>query len=102
MPAATTRTTQAPDDHRRQKPREERDMVRPPARQWTTRVGRPARRARSSVAATLRQLGRSLRRRAAVRLRLPGTARVVPTHLARNGPVGLAYDIRGHGSPLVL
>jgi pimeloyl-ACP methyl ester carboxylesterase len=77
-------------------------MVRPPARQWTTRVGRPARRARSSVAAPLRQLGRSLRRRAAVRLRLPGTARVVPTHLARNGPVGLAYDVRGRGSPLVL
>jgi len=27
---------------------------------------------------------------------------VIPTHLACNGPVALAYDIRGHGSPLVL
>jgi pimeloyl-ACP methyl ester carboxylesterase len=77
-------------------------MVRPRGRHWTTQAGRRARRARSSVEATLRQLGHSLRRRAAVRLRLPGAARVVPTHIARNGPVALAYDIRGHGSPLVL
>jgi len=27
---------------------------------------------------------------------------VVPTRFARNGPVGLAYDVRGRGSPLVL
>jgi pimeloyl-ACP methyl ester carboxylesterase len=27
---------------------------------------------------------------------------VVPTRLARNGPVALAYDVRGRGSPLVL
>ena len=77
-------------------------MVRPPARQWTTRVGRPARRARSSVAAPLRQLGHRLWQRAAVRLRLPGTSRVGPTRFARNGPVAVAYDLRGRGSPLVL
>jgi 3-oxoadipate enol-lactonase len=77
-------------------------MVRPPARHWTTRVGRPARRARFAVAAPLRQLGRRLWQRAAVRLRRPGTARVGPTRLARNGPVALAYDLRGRGSPLVL
>jgi 3-oxoadipate enol-lactonase len=77
-------------------------MVRPRGRHWTTQAGRRARRARSSVEATLRQLGHSLRRRAAVRLRLPGTARVGPTRLARNGPVALAYDVRGRGSPLVL
>ena len=76
-------------------------MVRSRARHWTTQAGRRARRARSAVAAPFRQLGRSLRR-TAVRLRLPGAARVVPTHLARNGPVTLAYDLRGRGSPLVL
>jgi 3-oxoadipate enol-lactonase len=77
-------------------------MARSRARHWTTRVGRRARRARSAVEATLRQLGHSLRRRAPVRLRLPGTSRVGPTRLARNGPVALAYDVRGRGSPLVL
>jgi 3-oxoadipate enol-lactonase len=77
-------------------------MVRSRARHWTTQVGRRAGRARSAVAATLRQLGHSLRQRAAVRLRLPGTPRVGPTRLARNGPVTVAYDIRGRGSPLVL
>ena len=102
MPAAPMRATQAPDDHRRQKPREERDMVRSRARQWAARVGRRARRARSAVAAPFRQFGRRLRQRAAVRLRLPGTPRVGPTRLARNGPVALAYEIRGRGSPLVL
>ena len=76
-------------------------MVRSRARHWTTQAGRRARRARSAVAAPFRQLGRSLRR-TAVRLRLPGAARVVPTHLARNGPVTLAYDLRGRGSPLIL
>jgi hypothetical protein len=51
---------------------------------------------------TLRQLGRKLWQRTAVRLRLLGAVRVGPTRLARNGPVALAYDIRGRGSPLVL
>jgi 3-oxoadipate enol-lactonase len=77
-------------------------MARPPARQWATRVGHRARRARSTVAATLRQLGHSLGQGAAVRLRLPGAARVGPTRFARNGPVAVAYDLRGRGSPLVL
>jgi len=71
-------------------------MVRSRAPQWATQVGRQARRARSAAAAPLRQLGHSLRRR------LPGTSRVGPTRLARNGPVALAYDVRGRGSPLVL
>jgi 3-oxoadipate enol-lactonase len=31
-----------------------------------------------------------------------GAARVGPTRFARNGPVTLAYDVRGRGSPLVL
>jgi hypothetical protein len=65
-------------------------MVRPPARQWATQVGRRARRARSAVAVPLRQLGCRLGQGAAVRLRLPGTPRVGPTRLARNGPVALA------------
>jgi alpha/beta hydrolase fold len=77
-------------------------MARPRTPQWASQVGRRARRARSAVAAPLRQLGHSLRRRTPVRLRLPGTPRVVPTRLARNGPVALAYDVRGRGSPLVL
>jgi 3-oxoadipate enol-lactonase len=77
-------------------------MARSRARHWATQVGRRARRAQSAVEAPLRQLGHSLRRRAPVRLRLPGAARVVPTRLARNGPVALAYDLRGRGSPLVL
>jgi 3-oxoadipate enol-lactonase len=77
-------------------------MARSRARQWAIQVGRRARRARSAVAAPLRQLGHSLRRRAPVRLRLPGTPRVGPTRLARNGPVTIAYDVRGRGSPLVL
>jgi hypothetical protein len=51
-------------------------MVRSRARHWTTQAGRRARRARSAVAAPFRQLGHSLGRRAAVRLRLPGTPRV--------------------------
>jgi hypothetical protein len=51
---------------------------------------------------TLRQLGRKLRQRVAVRLRLPGAVRVGPTRLACNGPVALAYDVRGRGLPLVL
>jgi 3-oxoadipate enol-lactonase len=77
-------------------------MVRFRAPQWATQVGRQARQARSAAAAPLRQLGHSLRRRAPVRRRLLGTPRVGPTRLARNGPVALAYDVRGRGSPLVL
>ena len=77
-------------------------MVRSRAPHWATQVGRRARRARSAVAAPLRQLGQSLWQRAPVRLRLPGTPRVGPTRHARNGPVALAYDVRGRGSPLVL
>jgi 3-oxoadipate enol-lactonase len=77
-------------------------MVRSRARQWATQLGRRARRARSAVAAPLRQLGHRLRQGAAVRLRLPGTLGVGPTRLARNGPVAVAYDVRGRGSPLVL
>jgi hypothetical protein len=77
-------------------------MVRSRARQWATQLGRRARRARSAVAAPFRQFGRSLWQRAPVRLRLPGTPHVGPTRLARNGPVAVAYDVRGRGSPLVL
>jgi 3-oxoadipate enol-lactonase len=77
-------------------------MARSRARQWATQVGRRARRARSAVAAPLRQLGHRLRQGAAVRRRLPGTLGVGPTRLARNGPVAVAYDVRGRGSPLVL
>ena len=73
---------------------------RPP--QWATQVGRRARRARSAVAAPLRQLGHRLWQRAPVRLRLPGTPRVGPTRFARNGPVAVAYDLHGRGSPLIL
>ena len=77
-------------------------MARSRARHWTTRVGRRAGRARSAVEATVRQLGRRLWQRAPLRLRLPGTPRVGPTRFARNGPVALAYDVRGRGSPLVM
>ena len=77
-------------------------MTRSRARQWATRVGHRPRRARSAVEATLRQLGHRLWQRAPVRLRLPGARRVGSTRLARNGPVTLAYDLRGRGSPLVL
>ena len=77
-------------------------MVRSRTRQWATQVGRQARRARSAVAAPLRQLRRRLWQRAPHRLRLPGTPRVGPTRFARNGSVALAYDVRGRGSPLVL
>jgi 3-oxoadipate enol-lactonase len=77
-------------------------MIRSRARQWATQVVRRARRARSTVAAPLRQLGHRLGQHAPVRLRLPGIPRGGPTRLARNGPVTLAYDLRGRGSPLVL
>jgi 3-oxoadipate enol-lactonase len=77
-------------------------MARPSAPHRTTPVGRRARRARFAVEAPLRQLGRMLWQLAPVRPRLPGTPRVGPTRFARNGPVALAYDLRGRGSPLVL
>jgi 3-oxoadipate enol-lactonase len=77
-------------------------MVSSRAWHWATRVGRRARRVRSAVAAPLRQFGRRLWQRAPLRLRLPGTSRVGPTRLAGNGPVTLAYDVRGRGSPLLL
>jgi 3-oxoadipate enol-lactonase len=77
-------------------------MTRSRAWHWATRVGRRARRIRSAVAAPFRQLGHSLGQRAPLQLRLPGISRVSPTRLARNGPVTLAYDLRGRGSPLVL
>ena len=77
-------------------------MVRSRARQWAIQLGRRVRRARSAVPAPLRQFGRRLGQGAPVRLRLPGTSRVGPTRLARNGPVAVAYDLRGRGSPLVL
>jgi 3-oxoadipate enol-lactonase len=101
MPAATT-TTQALAIIATRNHERKSDMTRSRARQWATQVGRRARRARSAAAAPLRQLGHSLWQRAPVRLRLPGTPRVGPTRLARNGPVAIAYDIRGRGSPLVL
>jgi hypothetical protein len=71
-------------------------MARAP--QWKAKLGRRARRARSSVEATFRQLGRGLWQRAPVRLRPPAAARVVATRFARNGPVTLAYDLRVGGS----
>jgi 3-oxoadipate enol-lactonase len=77
-------------------------MVRSRAPHWATQVGRRARRARSAVAAPLRQLGPGLWQRAPVWLRLPGTPGVGPTRFARNDSVALAYDVRGRGSPLVL
>jgi pimeloyl-ACP methyl ester carboxylesterase len=77
-------------------------MARSRAAQWATQVGRRARRARSALEAPLRQLGHRLWERAPVRLRLPGTPGGGPTRFARNGPVTLAYDLRGRGSPLVL
>jgi 3-oxoadipate enol-lactonase len=75
-------------------------MARFRAPRRTTRLtGRPGR-SWSSVGAALRGLGRGLWQRARIRVRRPGAPRVVPTRLAHNGPVALAYDVRG--SPLVL
>ena len=48
----------------------------------------------------LRRLGRGIQRAAARRKLM--AARVSPTRFARNGPVAIAYDVRGRGSPLVL
>jgi 3-oxoadipate enol-lactonase len=77
-------------------------MTRSRAWQWATQGRRRARRARSAVAAPFRQLGHRLGQRAPLQLRRPGTSRVGPTRLAHNGPVTLAYDVRGRGLPLVL
>jgi 3-oxoadipate enol-lactonase len=49
---------------------------------------------------TIRQLGRWLRQR--IRLRKLRAPREVATRIARNGAVAIAYDVRGHGPPLVL
>jgi pimeloyl-ACP methyl ester carboxylesterase len=79
-------------------------MTRSRAALRTTRVGRRPGRGRSATRATLRQLGRGAWHRArAVWSHVPGRPRAVPpTRLARNGPVTIAYDVRGRGSPLVL
>ena len=50
--------------------------------------------------AVLRQAGRTIAR--AVPWRRAAASGVSPTRFARNGPVGIAYDVRGHGRPLVL
>jgi 3-oxoadipate enol-lactonase len=53
--------------------------------------------------ALLRQAGRTVARIAiAVLWRRAAASRVPPTRFARNGPVRIAYDVRGHGRPLVL
>src|SRR2546423_2380469 len=53
----------------------------------------------SPLRAVLGRLGRAVtdfgRRRALA-------PRAAPTRFARNGPVGIAYDVRGRGQPLVL
>src|SRR5215213_7042482 len=50
--------------------------------------------------AVLRQAGRAIAR--AVPWRRAAASDVSPTRFARNGPVRIAYDVRGHGRPLVL
>jgi 3-oxoadipate enol-lactonase len=53
--------------------------------------------------AVLRQAGRAVARTAiAVPWRRTAAARVPPTRFAPNGPVRIAYDVRGRGRPLVL
>jgi 3-oxoadipate enol-lactonase len=53
--------------------------------------------------AVLRQAGRTVARIAiAVLWRRAAGSRVPPTRFARNGPMRIAYDVRGHGRPLVL
>ncbi|HEU4897242.1 MAG TPA: alpha/beta fold hydrolase [Actinomycetota bacterium] len=61
----------------------------------TTPVLRPGR-----LWAMLRQLGRAIPR--PIPWRRAAASGVPPTRLAHNGPVGIAYDVRGHGRPLVL
>jgi 3-oxoadipate enol-lactonase len=48
----------------------------------------------------LRQLGRAIA--GAIPWRKAAASGVPPTRLAYNGPVAIAYDLRGHGRPLVL
>jgi pimeloyl-ACP methyl ester carboxylesterase len=53
--------------------------------------------------AVLRQAGRAVARTAiAVPWRRAAASRVPPTRFADNGPVCIAYDVRGRGRPLVL
>jgi 3-oxoadipate enol-lactonase len=53
--------------------------------------------------AVLRQARRAVARTAiAVPWRRTAASRVPPTRFADNGPVRIAYDVRGHGRPLVL
>jgi 3-oxoadipate enol-lactonase len=61
----------------------------------TTPLLRPGR-----LRAVLRQFGRAIPR--AVPWRRAAASGVPPTRFARNGPVSIAYDVRGHGRPLVL
>ena len=61
----------------------------------TTPLVRPGR-----LRAVLRQVGRAIPR--AIPWRRGAASGVPPTRLAHNGPVGIAYDVRGHGRPLVL
>jgi 3-oxoadipate enol-lactonase len=77
-------------------------MARSRAPRRSTRLTGRQGRSWSSVGASLRGLGRGLWQRVLIRVRRPGAPRVVPTRLAHNGPVALAYDVRGRGSPLVL
>jgi pimeloyl-ACP methyl ester carboxylesterase len=53
------------------------------------------------VRARIRQVGGGLWRRIGLG-RLGAPRRPVATQVARNGAVAIAYDVRGHGSPLVL
>ena len=58
-----------------------------------------------ALRSALRQLGRTIRRaRNAIPIRWakPTAPRRSPTRFARNGPVAIAYDVRGRGAPLVL
>jgi 3-oxoadipate enol-lactonase len=52
------------------------------------------------VRATIRQLGHGVWRR--IGLGRLDASRPVATRIARNGTVAVAYDVRGHGPPLVL
>jgi pimeloyl-ACP methyl ester carboxylesterase len=77
-------------------------MARSRVSRWTSRIRRRVDGTRSSVGTAVRQLGHWLRHHGLVRVRRPGTPRVVSTRSAHNGSVALAYDVRGRGSPLVL
>ena len=54
----------------------------------------------SRLRAVLRQLSRAITR--AIPWRRATGSRMPPTRFAPNGPVRIAYDVRGHGRPLVL